>query len=126
MPTPNEQQIPEGWNQPHLSPAAVFAPDRITICTTYQVAVMDAGQSARDAHLEAALRHLRAATKDAGTSAPTSRQNQVLAAIEREASYGQRAAARHAETLRKAERKDARASSRRSSYRLTLPRTRGV
>ncbi|MDT0270860.1 hypothetical protein RM844_31785 [Streptomyces sp. DSM 44915] len=124
MPTPNEQQIPEGWNQPHLSPAAVFAPDRITICTTYQLAVMDAGQSARDAHLEAALRHLRAATKDAGTSAPTSRQNQVLAAIEREASYGQRAAAR----AELAARKDARANqrARRTNYRLTLPRTRGA
>ncbi|MEU1908123.1 hypothetical protein [Streptomyces hygroscopicus] len=43
----------------HLSPVAAFQPDRVGICTSYQLAAVDSTVTA--GHVEAAVRHLRAA-----------------------------------------------------------------
>lgn len=53
----------------HLSPLALFDPNRTAICAQYQLALIDdAGNEAR-AHVLAARRHLQAAMNGEGLSA---------------------------------------------------------
>lgn len=53
-----EQKITWGTAE-FLSPLAVFQPDRVNICTRYQLAAIDSTEA--ESHLTAALQHARAA-----------------------------------------------------------------
>jgi hypothetical protein len=56
----------------HLSPLALFDPNRTSICAQYQLALIDDSGNEARAHLAAARRHLQAATKPTGLGAVTS------------------------------------------------------
>lgn len=66
----------------HLSPLAAFQADRVGICTSYQLAAVDHTPAA--AHLEAALKHARAAADDAGDEDDQARLITTLRSIHTE------------------------------------------
>lgn len=51
----------------HLSPLALFEPNRTQICAQYQLALIDDTSNEARAHILAARRHLQAARTAAGT-----------------------------------------------------------
>ena len=62
-----DQLLTGAWSvERHLSPLAVFDPNRITICAQYQLALVDGGSGEARAHIAAARRHLEAAAKSPG------------------------------------------------------------
>ncbi|MBL1100611.1 hypothetical protein [Streptomyces coffeae] len=66
----------------HLSPLAAFQADRVGICTSYQLAAVD--HSTAVAHIEAALRHVRAAADAAGVKDDQARMVTTLRATQSE------------------------------------------
>ena len=86
-PAPALTQVASGATLPtwpvagHLSPAAVFEPGRVDICTRYQLAAVDATPTA--GHVDAALHHLRSAADRIG-SEDHARTASALRAVYRE------------------------------------------
>lgn len=55
------------WSvEKHLSPLALFEPNRTSICAQYQLALVDDAANEARAHILAARRHLQAALKAPG------------------------------------------------------------
>lgn len=55
------------WSvEQHMSPLALFDPNRTVICAQYQLALIDDSSTEARAHILAARRHLEAAMKEPG------------------------------------------------------------
>ncbi|MCX4592364.1 hypothetical protein OG819_22305 [Streptomyces sp. NBC_01549] len=66
----------------HLSPLALFDPNRSAICAQYQLALVDDSSNEARAHVAAARRHLQAAVNAPGlNSGSTSHPAEFLRAV---------------------------------------------
>lgn len=62
------------WSvEKHLSPLALFDPNRTAICAQFQAALVDVDSNEARAHILAARRHLQAAMKAPGISSGSTR-----------------------------------------------------
>lgn len=65
--TGGPEALAGAWSvERHLSPLALFDPNRTSICAQFQAALVDVDGSEARAHLAAARRHLQAAVRDPG------------------------------------------------------------
>lgn len=72
--TPAVDVLAGAWPlERHLSPLALFDPNRTSICAQFQAALIDVDSNEARAHLMAARRHLQAAVKTPGISSGSTR-----------------------------------------------------
>lgn len=71
---PTAEVLGGAWTvERHLSPLALFDPNRTAICAQFQAALVDVDSNEARAHLTAARRHLQAAMKAPGISSGSTR-----------------------------------------------------
>lgn len=71
---PSTDVLAGAWSvDRHLSPLALFDPNRSAICAQYQLALVDDSSNEARAHIAAARRHLQAAMKSRAISSGSTR-----------------------------------------------------
>jgi len=67
---PSTDLLTGAWSvERHLSPLALFDPNRTAVCAQYQLALIDDANNEARAHVLAARRHLQAAMNGKGLTA---------------------------------------------------------